>query len=259
MADADNITVKIIKARNVGGIFKSSQKDQLRIYCKVCLVPGKQQKQHTNDVTGTQDPVFKEAFLFKGLSKANLEKCKIRIRVYNKCSRLKRDEFLGEASFSLLNLPDNEMFKLWCDLTPKSGIENLGSLTVSLCLEKTAGILTVNVIKGKDLPRNLLTGAPDPYVKVLVVQESRAVLMKKTKVKRKTTCPVFKEVFTFHISTSQEDIQHTSVEFTVYDRTRIWSVELKNIRISLRSFFKFSARNEASISGKDMSRGAPKY
>ena len=61
----------------------------------------------------------------------------------------------------------------------------------------------------------------DPYVKVLVVQESRAVLMKKTKVQRKTTCPQFREVFTFHVSTTADDIAHTSVEFTVYDRTRI--------------------------------------
>ena len=85
MADADNITVKIIKARNVGGIFKSSQKDQLRIYCKVCLVPGKQQKQHTNDVTGTQDPVFKEAFLFKGGQRGWAKLVKLKIgRRWNK-------------------------------------------------------------------------------------------------------------------------------------------------------------------------------
>ena len=74
MADAQNVTVKIIKARNVGGIFKSSQKDQLRVYCKICLVPGKQQKQQTKDVEGTQDPVFKEAFLFKGKSNDNQSK-----------------------------------------------------------------------------------------------------------------------------------------------------------------------------------------
>ena len=58
-----------------------------------------------------------------GLSDSNLGKCKVRIRVYNKSGRLKRDEFLGETSLSLLNLPDNEMHKQWNDLTPKSGIE----------------------------------------------------------------------------------------------------------------------------------------
>ena len=62
----------------------------------------------------------------------------------------------------------------------------------------TAGILTVHIVKGEDLPAMDIGGLSDPYVKLYLLPERKRKY--ETKVHRKTLNPIFNESFKFEVS-----------------------------------------------------------
>ncbi|ESP05581.1 hypothetical protein LOTGIDRAFT_102460, partial [Lottia gigantea] len=99
--------------------------------------------------------------------------------------------------------------------------QDLGHLHVMLTYEPRGERLTVMVVEATGLPQHNITGPPDPYVRVEVIQTGRGVDRKQTRTRKNTTHPVFKETFTFTISTHPEDLRYTTLKLTVFDHDRI--------------------------------------
>ncbi|XP_070543553.1 uncharacterized protein [Ptychodera flava] len=220
------LKVVIIKAERIGSF--NSLPHNTNSYVKLYLMPGKQQRKHTRTIKRTKDPIFNEEFYFDGLNASDFRHLKLRMKTFNKSSNLKRDEFLGEVQLLLGTMDFSHEVRMWKDLQPKSDTEDLGMLNVSACYQPRQKRIIVTIVKGKDLPRNGITGAPDPYVKVEYsvsdsTKTTRLNIRKQTRVRKKTSTPVFKEAFTFSVGNcSLQDIENnTSIVMTVYDRDRI--------------------------------------
>ncbi|XP_062844071.1 C2 calcium-dependent domain-containing protein 4C [Trichomycterus rosablanca] len=82
------------------------QVDTKSINCCVSLYlnPGKQQKQRSNIIKNSRNPVFNEDFFFDSLPAAQVKNLAIKIKVVNKGTSLKRDTLLGEREVLLRDL-----------------------------------------------------------------------------------------------------------------------------------------------------------
>ncbi|XP_015221860.1 C2 calcium-dependent domain-containing protein 4C [Lepisosteus oculatus] len=70
----------------------------------VCLVPGKQQKQHSTIIKNSKNPIFNEDFFFDGVTEEDLQSMSLKFKVINKAFSLKRDTLLGVISKPLSQL-----------------------------------------------------------------------------------------------------------------------------------------------------------
>ncbi|XP_077989342.1 uncharacterized protein LOC144443675 [Glandiceps talaboti] len=233
------LKVTVIKAERIGG-GQNLLAHNTNAYVKLYLMPGKQQRQHTHTVKRTKDPVFNEDFYFNGVNAPDFRHLKLRMKLFNKISNIKRDEFLGEVQVLLGTLDFSHEIRVWKDLQPKSEVEDLGMLNVSVCYQPRQKNMIVTMVKAKDLPRNSITGAPDPYVKVefSICDQTTTTLRRQTRVRKKTTAPVFKEAFTFSVGNrSIEDIENNAcIVLTMYDHDRIRADEtIGEVRIGCRA------------------------
>ena len=116
LPDTRQFVVSLIRAENLGGTNRSDQ--GRNTYAKVCLMPGKVQKQTSEVVKNTNSPTFNQDFYFKDLWMEELRSMRIRIHVFVK-ENLRRDEFLGEAQVSLASFSLLQENRMWKDLEPK--------------------------------------------------------------------------------------------------------------------------------------------
>lgn len=70
----------------------------------VYLNPGKQQKQRSNIIKNSRNPVFNEDFFFDSISLVQVKSLLVKFKVVNKGTSLKRDTLLGEREVSLTKL-----------------------------------------------------------------------------------------------------------------------------------------------------------
>lgn len=118
---ASNLKLSIIKAEQLAkGL---TQRQQLHLRIKSCLLPEKTQKFETRTVKGTHDPHFNEEFIFNDVTMENIQDNALRMRVYN------RKTLLGEIILALecLGLEHGEEVRMWRDLEPRSSIANVCS------------------------------------------------------------------------------------------------------------------------------------
>lgn len=104
--------VTIIKAENLGGASKTDQ--NINSYCKVYLMPGKIQKQTTDMIKHTKNPVFNQQLTFHSLNLEQLHSMVLRIKIFHKAHNLKLPECLGLVDLSLDNfdlMTENRMWK----------------------------------------------------------------------------------------------------------------------------------------------------
>ena len=91
--------VSLIRAKNVG----RGKEDKLQLYVKVCLMPGKIQKQTGQGYHETHNPTFYESFNFKRLKLGEIVEKRLKIKFYNKLGFLTKSESLGEVIIPLFN------------------------------------------------------------------------------------------------------------------------------------------------------------
>ncbi|XP_030290188.1 C2 calcium-dependent domain-containing protein 4C [Sparus aurata] len=70
----------------------------------VYLNPGKVQKQRSNIIKNSRNPVFNEDFFFDSISSAQVKNLSVKFKVVNKGTSLKRDTLLGEREVLLTKL-----------------------------------------------------------------------------------------------------------------------------------------------------------
>ncbi|XP_078694690.1 uncharacterized protein LOC144923733 isoform X2 [Branchiostoma floridae x Branchiostoma belcheri] len=214
------LKVSIIKAENLGG--HKHAKNNVNSYIRLYLLPGKVGRQQTRTVKHTRNPIFNEEFYFGGLGLQMLNDMKLRMKVFSKTPHLRRDELLGEVQVVLGTLDLSHENRLWRNLEPKTEAEDLGMLNVSLCYQPRSENLIVTVIKAEDLPRNNILTPPDPYVKIVLSgADGGEDDVRQTRIRRKTSNPVFKEAFSLHIP--HDSVKSVSITATVYDHARIIS------------------------------------
>ncbi|XP_050400272.1 C2 calcium-dependent domain-containing protein 4C [Patella vulgata] len=213
------LRVTMIKAENLYVHNKATH--HLNIYAKLYLMPGKIQRQVSQFVKQTRNPHFNQEFHFDGFSIDELEAMRVRIKLFDKGQKLKLTEYIGEVNLNLSNYDLLQENRMWKDLETKRNCEDLGHLYVTLNYEPRGERLTVMVVEATGLPQHNITGPPDPYIRVEVIQTGRGVARKQTRTRKNTTHPVFKETFTFTISTRQEDLLYTTIKLTVFDYDRI--------------------------------------
>ena len=91
--------VSLIRGFNIG----NDRSEPLRIFVKLCLLPGKLQSKTGRGYHDTNDPVFYETFYFKNRTLGGLFESRLRIRFYNKNGLFTRKEPLGETVIPLFN------------------------------------------------------------------------------------------------------------------------------------------------------------
>jgi len=72
-------------------------------FVRAYLVPGKIQKQQTKVRKETKEPLFNESLTFNNLEESQLQRHKMRLKVYNH-SKLKKHELIGEVDIALVSL-----------------------------------------------------------------------------------------------------------------------------------------------------------
>lgn len=101
-ASTSRLLIRILAAENL----YDKHFDIKSIHCcvSVYLNPGKLQKQRSNIIKNSRNPVFKEDFFFDSISSVQVKNLSVKFKVVNKGTSLKRDTLLGEREVPLTKL-----------------------------------------------------------------------------------------------------------------------------------------------------------
>lgn len=114
LAASKQLKVSLIKAENLGGLQK--QDKLINAYAKICLMPGKIQKQTSAVIKKTRDPVFEQDFYFHNILLEELHSMALTIKLFSKAVNFKAHEFLGEVYIPLDNYDVMVENRIWKDL-----------------------------------------------------------------------------------------------------------------------------------------------
>ncbi|KAK7496031.1 hypothetical protein BaRGS_00012732 [Batillaria attramentaria] len=192
-------------------------------FFKVSLMPGKLQKQISETVKHTRNPVYNREFFFNDINMEELKNLRLRIKAFHKSQNFKLAEYLGEVNIPLSNYDLLMENRMWTDLHFKPYEQDLGHLQVELLLEPREERLTVGVVQAKGLPSHHITGAPDPYVCASIEQNGQVIAERQTRMRKKTCVPVFREWFEVNLDCSHEALRDTRVRLCVYDHEKLRS------------------------------------
>ncbi|XP_041376528.1 synaptotagmin-7-like [Gigantopelta aegis] len=220
LPDTRELKVLLIKAENLGG---ESRDNNMNVFAKLAIMPGKIQKQTSEIIKHTKSPVFNESFLFTDVPYEKLQKMSLRIKLCTKSHVI--TETLGEVNIELSKFDLFQEIRMWRALEPNKDTEDLGHLLLSLLYDPRDEQLLVGVGQAKGLPQHL-TGGPNPYVRVEVMQTGKGINRIHTRTLKNTAQPMFNEVFTFTVSSDIQDMKCTAVVLTVFDHDRLRSDEV---------------------------------
>ncbi len=114
------LCVQLLKAENLG---KNNNLVNVNAFAKLCLMPGKTQKQISNLSKQNSNPVYNQAFYFKNLTLEQIYDTRLRIKFYHKSQTLRREVFLGEVQVVLGSFNLLQETRMWKQLDPKSHSE----------------------------------------------------------------------------------------------------------------------------------------
>lgn len=117
LASSKQFKVTLIKAENLGGHSKTDQ--NCNSYAKLCLIPGKLQKQTSEIVKHTRNPFFNQEFYFQSLTVDQLHALTLRIKLFHKGHNLKLPDFIGEVNICLESYDLLTENRMWKDLDHK--------------------------------------------------------------------------------------------------------------------------------------------
>ncbi|XP_035020608.1 synaptotagmin-7b isoform X4 [Hippoglossus stenolepis] len=210
------LTVKILKGQDLPAKDFSGTSDP---FVKLYLLPDKKHKLETKVKRKNLNPHWNETFLFEGFPYEKVVQRTLYLQVLD-YDRFSRNDPIGEVSIPLNKLDLANMQTFWKELNPCSdGSGSRGDLLVSLCYNPTANIITVSIIKARNLKAMDIGGTSDPYVKVWLMNKDKRVEKKKTVVMKRCLNPVFDESFPFDVPAHV--LRETTIIITVMDKDRL--------------------------------------
>ncbi|XP_026883069.2 synaptotagmin-7 isoform X2 [Electrophorus electricus] len=210
------LTVKIMKGQDLPAKDFSGTSDP---FVKIYLLPDKKHKLETKVKRKNLNPHWNETFLFEGFPYEKVRERTLYMQVLD-YDRFSRNDPIGEVSIPLNKVELGQNQPTWKDLKPCSdGSGSRGDLLVSLCYNPTANIITVNIIKGRNLKAMDIGGTSDPYVKVWLMHKDKRVEKKKTVTIKRCLNPVFNESFPFDVPAHV--LRETTIIITVMDKDRL--------------------------------------
>nr|AJE26302.1 Ras GTPase-activating protein [Microdera dzhungarica] len=168
------------------------------VYCTLSL--DQEEIYRTKTVEKTLNPFFGEEFQFEVPRDFRF----ISIYIFDRDKHLKQNKVLGKVAIKREELGSYNNKDHWFAIKPvDADSEVQGKVNIELRFTSNYqkskygrnDRLSVQVVKCLDL--TLKNGACDPYALVCVTYTNRKSVSKRTKVRKKTTCPQFDEVLTF--------------------------------------------------------------
>ncbi|CAG5126563.1 unnamed protein product, partial [Candidula unifasciata] len=150
--------LKVIIIRAEGLRFPEKPDLVLNPFFKLCLMPGKLQKQNSEPAKQTCAPVLNKEFFFNDFNIDEMKTLRLRIMAFHKAHHLKLPEYLGEVNVPLSNYDLLMENRMWNDLHFKP--YKKGHLQIELLLDTRQSRLLVGVSQARGLPSQHLTGAP---------------------------------------------------------------------------------------------------
>ncbi|CAL8403554.1 unnamed protein product [Boreogadus saida] len=210
------LTVKILKGQDLPAKDFSGTSDP---FVKLYLLPDKKHKLETKVKRKNLNPHWNETFLFEGFPYDKVIQRTLYLQVLD-YDRFSRNDPIGEVSVPLNKLDLANMQTFWKELNPcTDGSGSRGDLLVSLCYNPTANIITVSIIKARNLKAMDIGGTSDPYVKLWLMHKDKRVEKKKTVVMKCCLNPVFNESFPFDVPAHV--LRETTIIITVMDKDKL--------------------------------------
>lgn len=208
-----------IHVKKLSGIAARREITETNPYVQLFLEPGKKQKQKSKYHKETKDADIDESFQFVDISKEDLNKYKLKIKVLNH-GRFRKSEILGEVDIEISAFELKAKATYDVDLFVKKPESFYSSINVTLSHQATFSKLEVTINEVKHLPKKGQFN-PDSFVVVTLYKEDE-VAKKNTIVQRNTRDPVFNKTFDFFVITDNQTPLNTfSLVVTVINHSLI--------------------------------------
>ncbi|XP_054259840.1 synaptotagmin-7-like isoform X2 [Macrosteles quadrilineatus] len=191
-------------------------------YVRVTLLPDKKHRLETKIKRRTLNPRWNETFYFEGFPIQKLQSRVLHLHVFD-YDRFSRDDSIGEVFLPLCQVDLSEKPSFWKALKPPAK-DKCGELLTSLCYHPSNSILTLTLLKARNLKAKDINGKSDPYVKVWLQFGDKRIEKRKTPIFKCTLNPVFNENFSFNVP--WEKIRECSLDIMVMDFDNIGRNEL---------------------------------
>ncbi|XP_016836474.1 synaptotagmin-7 isoform X3 [Nasonia vitripennis] len=191
-------------------------------YVRVTLLPDKKHRLETKIKRRTLNPRWNETFYFEGFPIQKLQSRVLHLHVFD-YDRFSRDDSIGEMFLPLCQVDLSEKPSFWKSLKPPAK-DKCGELLCSLCYHPSNSVLTLTVLKARNLKAKDINGKSDPYVKVWLQFGDKRIEKRKTEIYKCTLNPVFNEPFSFNVP--WEKIRECSLDVMVMDFDNIGRNEL---------------------------------
>ncbi|XP_044260577.1 synaptotagmin-7 isoform X3 [Tribolium madens] len=191
-------------------------------YVRVTLLPDKKHRLETKIKRRTLNPRWNETFYFEGFPIQKLQSRVLHLHVFD-YDRFSRDDSIGEVFLPLCQVDLSEKPSFWKALKPPAK-DKCGELLTSLCYHPSNSILTLTLLKARNLKAKDINGKSDPYVKVWLQFGDKRIEKRKTAIYKCTLNPVFNDTFSFNVP--WEKIRECSLDVMVMDFDNIGRNEL---------------------------------
>ncbi|XP_046979676.1 synaptotagmin-7-like [Schistocerca americana] len=191
-------------------------------YVRVTLLPDKKHRLETKIKRRTLNPRWNETFYFEGFPIQKLQSRVLHLHVFD-YDRFSRDDSIGEVFLPLCQVDLSEKPSFWKALKPPAK-DKCGELLTSLCYHPSNSILTLTLLKARNLKAKDINGKSDPYVKVWLQFGDKRIEKRKTPIFKCTLNPIFNETFSFNVP--WEKIRECSLDVMVMDFDNIGRNEL---------------------------------
>ncbi|KAK7867359.1 hypothetical protein R5R35_008906 [Gryllus longicercus] len=191
-------------------------------YVRVTLLPDKKHRLETKIKRRTLNPRWNETFYFEGFPIQKLQSRVLHLHVFD-YDRFSRDDSIGEVFLPLCQVDLSEKPSFWKALKPPAK-DKCGELLTSLCYHPSNSVLTLTLLKARNLKAKDINGKSDPYVKVWLQFGDKRIEKRKTPIFKCTLNPVFNESFSFNVP--WEKIRECSLDVMVMDFDNIGRNEL---------------------------------
>lgn len=191
-------------------------------YVRVTLLPDKKHRLETKIKRRTLNPRWNETFYFEGFPIQKLQSRVLHLHVFD-YDRFSRDDSIGEVFLPLCQVDLSEKPSFWKALKPPAK-DKCGELLTSLCYHPSNSILTLTLLKARNLKAKDINGKSDPYVKVWLQFGDKRIEKRKTAIFKCTLNPVFNDTFSFNVP--WEKIRECSLDVMVMDFDNIGRNEL---------------------------------
>lgn len=208
------LTAKELPAKDISGTSDP--------YVRVTLLPDKKHRLETKVKRRTLNPRWNETFYFEGFPIQKLQGRVLHLHVFD-WDRFSRDDSIGEVFLPLCQVDLSEKPSFWKALKPPAK-NKCGELLTSLCYHPSNSVLTLTLLKARNLKAKDINGKSDPYVKVWLQFGDKRIEKRKTPIFKCTLNPVFNESFSFNVP--WEKIRECSLDVMVMDFDNIGRNEL---------------------------------